>query len=67
MRDVFHRRRLWRIQAMENAEGWHGAAVTEGVVPARSLLPPLCSPFLAVSLRHVQQFPQQRHIQPENL
>ena len=43
---------------MENAEGWHGAAVTEGVVPARSLLPPLRSPFLAVSLRHVQQFPQ---------
>ena len=30
-RDVFHRRRLWRIQTMENAEGWHSIAVTEGV------------------------------------
>ena len=32
-RDVFHRRRLWRIQTMENAEGWHAEGVTEGVVP----------------------------------
>ena len=32
-RDVFHRRRLWRIQTMKNAEGWHVEGVTEGVLP----------------------------------
>ena len=31
-RDVFRRRRQWRIQTMKNAEGWHAAGVTEGVV-----------------------------------
>ena len=31
-RDVFHRRRLWRIQTMKNAEGWHAAGMTKGVV-----------------------------------
>ena len=37
-RDVFHRRRLWRIQTMENAEGWHAEGVTEGVVPRMRLI-----------------------------
>ena len=36
-RDIFHRRRQWRIQTMENAEGWHAKGVTEGVVPRNPL------------------------------
>ena len=29
-RDVFYRRRLRRIQTVENAAGWHDEVVTEG-------------------------------------
>ena len=29
--DVFYRRRLRRIQTVENAAGWHDEVVTEGV------------------------------------